>query len=86
MGRRNFHGKVETIADACEADYIVSVKCWRCETRRTMHPYNLLTARPSLATAALDTEQKGFYCRTCRSSVSAIVSCTYAHPGDLIGM
>jgi hypothetical protein len=39
MGRRNFHGVVATLADACEADYLVIVKCERCETRRQMHPY-----------------------------------------------
>jgi hypothetical protein len=42
MGQRNFHGRVATLADAVEADYLVIVKCERCETWRQMHPYRLI--------------------------------------------
>ncbi len=38
MGRRNFHGKVRTLADSVEADYLVIVKCDRGETGRQMPP------------------------------------------------
>lgn len=61
MLRRKFQGKVETIADACEADYIVTVKCERCETRKEMHRYKLLSRHPRLAIAALDTELPRFF-------------------------
>ena len=83
MGRRNFHGTIETLADSCEADYLVMVMCQRCETRKEMHPYKLLSAHNRLASAKLDTELPGFFCLTCRSHVSVTITCTHKHPGDL---
>jgi hypothetical protein len=83
MGRRNFHGKVETLADACEADYLIVVKCERCETRKQMHPYNLLSGHNRLATARFDTELAGFFCITCQSHVSVTITCTHMRPGTL---
>lgn len=81
MGRRNFHGRVDTLADAREADYLVIVKCERCETRRQMHPYRLIQTHRRLATAPLNAVLPGFFCRTCRSKVSVTITCTHMHPG-----
>jgi hypothetical protein len=81
MGRRNFHGPVRTLADSCEADFLVLVKCLRCETSRQMHPYRLVSRHKRILDAALDQPLPGFFCRTCRSSVSVVISCTYTHPG-----
>ena len=81
MGRRNFHGVVATLADACEADYLVIVKCERCETRRQMHPYKLIGPHKRITTAPLNAVLAGFYCKTCRSNVSVTITCTFEHPG-----
>jgi hypothetical protein len=83
MGRRNFHGQVVTLGDACEADYLVTVRCERCDTRRPMHPYNIICRHEVLKLAALDTMLPGFFCKTCRSRVSVVVSCTYKRSGEL---
>jgi hypothetical protein len=83
MGRRKFHGTVATLADACEADYLVIVKCERCETRRPMHPYSLIAPHKRLAIAPLDALLPGFFCKTCRSKVSVTIRCSYQHPGEL---
>ena len=83
MGRQNFHGTVETLVDACEADYLIVVKCERCETRKQMQPYKLLSGPNRLATAKLDTELPGFFCITCRSHVSVTITCTHSRPGTL---
>lgn len=83
MGRRNFHGKVETFAEACEADYLVGVMGARCETRKQMHHYKLLSGHSWLAKAKLDTELPGFFCITCQSHVSAKITCTHMRPGTL---
>jgi hypothetical protein len=85
MGRRNFHGKIVTIADAVEADYLVIVKCGRCETDKQMHPYNLVSGDRGkrLLNAPLDTELSGFFCKRCRRSVNATIRCTYRHPGEM---
>jgi len=83
MGRRNFHGKVATLADSCDADYLVIVKCERCETGKQMHPYNLVSSHKQLIHALLDTPLPGFFCKTCRGSVSVAITCTYRHPGEM---
>jgi len=83
MGRRNFHGKVATLADSVEADYLVFVKCDRCETSKQMHPYNLTSKFARLTNAKLDTLLPGFFCKTCRSPVSVTITCTYRHPGEM---
>jgi hypothetical protein len=81
MARRKFDGPIRTIADSCEADYLVIVKCDRCDTRKQMHPFKLIARNKRILDAPLDKPLKGFRCTTCRSSVSAIVTCTYTHPG-----
>lgn len=85
MLRRNFSGKPATLADCVEADYLVVVTCKRCETGRQLHPYNLVSGKNGnrLMSARLDTELSGFFCKTCRSSVSVTVTCTYRHPGEM---
>jgi len=83
MGRRNFHGKVETLADSVEANYLVIVKCDQCETGRQMHPYNLISKYKRLTKAPLDTLLPGFFCKTCRSPVSVTISCTYRRSGEM---
>ncbi len=83
MGRRNFRGPVITLADSCEANYLVIVICGRCETRRQMHPYKLLAGHDALLHAKLGTFMPGFFCKTCRRSVSATITCTYRHPGEM---
>ncbi|HEY1613769.1 MAG TPA: hypothetical protein VGF97_08775 [Rhizomicrobium sp.] len=81
MRRRRFEGRAATLADSCEADYVVVVTCGQCGAKRQMHPYRLIHARRSLETARLDTELSGFFCRTCRRSVSVTIACTFQHPG-----
>ena len=83
MGRRNFHGKVTTLADSVEADYLVFVKCDRCETGKQMHPYNLISKYKQLTKAPLDKLLPGFFCRACRDPVSVTITCTYRHPGEM---
>ncbi len=82
MGRRNFHGTVRTLADSVEADYLVIVKCDRCETGRQMHPYKLTSKYQRLLHAALDTSLPGFFCKTCRSPVCTTITCTYRRSGE----
>ena len=50
-----------------------------------MHPYNLISGKSGnrLMNARLDTELSGFFCKTCQSSVSVTVTCTYRHPGEM---
>lgn len=81
MKRKNFQGRVETLADSCEADYLVILICGRCETKRQMHPYRLISANRKLTGAKLKQPLKGFFCKTCKSSVSVTIYCTYNHPG-----
>lgn len=81
MGRRNFHGAVVTLADACEADYLITVRCQQCGARRQMHPYRLIGQHKRLTTARLDTVLPGFHCRVCKRNVSVTITCTYQHPG-----
>jgi hypothetical protein len=72
---------VVTVGDSCEADYLVLVICGRCETKRQMHPYRLIAAKKEIALAPLGKPMPGFFCKTCRSSVSATVVCTHERPG-----
>ena len=81
MGRRNFHGPVLTLVDASEADYLVIIRCERCDTRKQTHAHKLISKYKKLTTASLGTPLPGFYCKTCRSSLRAIIVCTYEHPG-----
>ena len=48
-----------------------------------MHPYKLLADHDALLHATLGTLMPGFFCKTCRSSVSATITCTYRHPGEM---
>jgi hypothetical protein len=83
MGRRNFHGRVETLADAVEADYLVIVKCDRCAQSKQMHPYKLTSRHKQLVTARLDQLLPGFFCKTCRSPASVTITCTYRRSGEM---
>lgn len=83
MGRRNFHGKVETIGDSCQADYLVMVVCQRCKTEKQMHPYTLMSAKNTLHSAKLGVALPGFFCKRCRHSVRVIVTCTYRRSGEM---
>lgn len=82
MGRRNFRDPIETLSDANEAGYYVFVKCTRCQTMKEFHPYILLSNLKCLIDAPLDIKIEKFYCRTCRSHVSAIISCNYRRTGE----
>ncbi|HEY1709221.1 MAG TPA: hypothetical protein VGG10_13210 [Rhizomicrobium sp.] len=78
---RKFQGEAKTLVDCCDAEYLVVVRCERCDVRRQMHPYSLLATRAQLASAALDTPLPGFFCKTCQSKVSVTITCTYSRPG-----
>lgn len=82
MKRRNFTGKIVTLADSVEADYLVFVECNNCRSRKQMHPYAILSQKHELASAPLDVPMAGFKCKSCGKSVWATVTCTYRHPGD----
>jgi hypothetical protein len=79
--RRKFQGKVVTLGDSCEADYLVIVRCLSCGAQKQMHPYRLIARRKSLAVEALETPLEGFHCKACSASVRATVSCTFERPG-----
>lgn len=83
MGKRSFRGAVETLTDANEAGYYVFVKCERCETKKEFHPHKLLSRHKRLINAPLDRLLDKFYCRTCKSHVSATITCNYRRTGDL---
>jgi hypothetical protein len=83
MGRRSFHGQVVTLADACEGDYLVIVKCQSCGSRRQMHPFRLISRHKPLVRAALDTPLAGFFCKACSRSANVTISCTHTHPGAM---
>jgi hypothetical protein len=55
MGRRGFHGQVVTLADACEADYLVIVRCQSCGARKQTQPFKLISRHQPLVESALDT-------------------------------
>lgn len=82
MGRRNFHGKIITLADSVEADYLVYVQCNECRAQKQMHPYTLVSKYKRLTTARLDTALPGFRCKSCRRGVSVTITCTYRRMGD----
>jgi len=48
-----------------------------------MHPYQLISANRTLATARLGTPLLGFYCKAGRHSAHVIVTCTHRRPGEL---
>jgi hypothetical protein len=52
-------------------------------TRKRMHPYTLMSKYPQLAEAPLDRLLPHFFCKTCRSSVLAMILGTYEKPGSL---
>jgi len=83
MGRRNFHGQVETLGDSCQADYLVMVICDRCQTQKQMHPYKLIAAKKLLTTAPLGSRLPGFFCKTCRRSTSVTITCTHRRSGEM---
>jgi hypothetical protein len=83
MGRRSFHGQVVTLADACEADYLVIVKCQSCGARRQMHPFKLISRRKPLMHSVLDTSLPGFFCKACGRDATVTISCTHTHPGSM---
>lgn len=83
MGRRNFHGQVETIGDSCQADYLVIVACGQCGTQKQMHPYKLIAAKKALTTAMLGRSLPGFFCKLCRRSTSVTITCTYRRSGEM---
>jgi hypothetical protein len=81
MGRPRFDRPVVTLADACDADYLVVVTCGQCGRERQMHPYGLVGTHRQLTNAPLDTALPGFRCRFCRNRVSVTIACTFTHPG-----
>jgi hypothetical protein len=81
MLRRKHDGPVLTLADACEADYLVILKCGRCSREKQMHPYQLIGSHRRMTNAPLDRALAGFFCNLCRASVSVNITCTYTHPG-----
>src|SRR5580704_15571610 len=81
MRKRRFDGPVVTLADACEADYLVIVTCGHCGRGRQMHPYGLLGAHRRLTNAPLNASLPGFLCKFCRNSVSVTITCTFTRPG-----
>lgn len=83
MGRPSHHGPIETIGDSCQTDYFVTVTCEQCRTSAEMHPYQLISANRTLATARLGTLLPGFYCKAGRHSARVIITCTQRHPGEL---
>jgi hypothetical protein len=83
VGRRNYHGKVETIGDSCEADYLVMVVCQRCRSEKQMHPYTLISTKRTLQSAKLGVALPGFFCNRCRNPVRAVVTCTYRRSGEM---
>ncbi|HEY2445696.1 MAG TPA: CpXC domain-containing protein [Rhizomicrobium sp.] len=83
VGRRGFHGRIATLADACAADYLVVVTCEKCGAKRQMHPYKIMSRRKALTEAALDTPLPGFHCRACGRKASVTISCLHKHPGSL---
>jgi hypothetical protein len=83
MGRHNFHGAIETIGDSCQADYLVMVACEQCRAEKQMHPYRLISANQTLTSAALGVPLPGFFCKHCRRSARAIVTCTYRRSGEM---
>jgi hypothetical protein len=82
MWRRNFHGTVNTLADAVEADYLVLVVCQECLRRRQMHPYKLTSKYAKLHHAKFDVVLPGFYCSGCRQKVSVKIICTHRRSGE----
>ena len=81
MRRRKPSGPVRTLADSCDADYLVILTCARCARQKQMHPYQLIGAHRHLTDAPLDTRLPGFFCNFCRASVGVTIACTYTHPG-----
>ncbi len=83
MGRRNYHGAVDTIGDSCQADYLVMVTCETCGAQKQMHPFKLIAANKALTTASLGEPLPGFFCKRCRRSARAVVTCTYRRSGEM---
>jgi hypothetical protein len=81
MARHRFDGPVVTLADACEADYLVVVTCEACDRCQQMHPYQLIGAHRRITNAPLDAALPGFFCKICRRAVRVTITCTYEHPG-----
>ena len=81
MGRRSFRGQVVTLADACEADYLVIVECQNCGARRQMHPFRLISRHQELMYSALGASLQGFFCKACGRGANVTISCTHTHPG-----
>ena len=86
MGRHNFHGRVETLGDSCQADYLVMVICDRCQTQKQMHPYKLIAAKKLLTTAPLGSPLPGFFCKTCRRSTSVTITVAPAKAAPLASL
>lgn len=83
MGRRGFHGQVVTLADACEADYLVVVKCQGCGAHRQMHPFRLISRHKALMHSELGAPLSGFFCKACGRKANVTISCTHRHPGSM---
>jgi hypothetical protein len=81
MLRRKFSGLVRTLADSCEADYLVTVICEECGARKQMHPYRLIARHKELARAPLGKPLAGFRCTSCRRRTRVVISCLWTHPG-----
>lgn len=82
MLRRKITHPVRTLADACEADYLVSVRCETCGSKKQMHPWRLISRHEELARAPLGRPLVGFRCTSCRRRTRVVVSCTLTHPGE----
>jgi hypothetical protein len=83
MGRRSFQGQVVTLADACEADYLIIVKCQSCGARWQMHHFKLISRHRELMHTALGTFFSGLFCKACGRDANVTISCTHTHPGSM---
>lgn len=82
MLRRKLSKPLRALADACEADYLIVIRCEECGSKKQMHPYRLISQNKDLAKAPLGKPVPGFLCKSCRRRTRVVISCTLMHPGE----
>lgn len=83
MRKHLYRGSIRTLVDSCEADYLVLVTCQRCDAQKQMHPFTLLSNHRALTNARLGEPLSGFFCRSCRHKVQAVITCAYRRSGEM---
>ena len=74
MGLKRYRGPVKTVEQAMWAGLVLQIDCQCCSRPAREWAYKLCKRRPSAKRLPIDRTVSGFYCRSCKQSVSVHIA------------